>query len=194
MASKKYRTMGDALALPSGTYIRDLTERDLKERLATLTPVVWKRAHNLKKAGLDKITNIPEYHYKGKTHKELQHIYNNIRTWLLERKTSTVRGARQVAEQTMRHLGLDPKSYKNVDPTYVGKVFEEFHKLQNLRPDWFVGNYSEDYLITIVEEVKSRPNMDITDIYNMMVDINRKEQEYNAKVYGDEDISDIFLR
>lgn len=196
MASKKYRTLQDALTLPAGKTIADLDKKDLQERLATVVPVTWKRKANLAKAGLENVSTaeLPDTKYGGKNRSELAHIFAQNKLWLERRDSSTVRGARRIAERTMTNLGFDKKAYKTMDKNLIGKMFEEFHKLQELRPDWFIGKYSEDYLRTIAQELATTGKKDIMDIIDKLTEVRRKEQDYNAKVYGDEDIGDIFLR
>lgn len=189
MANKNYRTVKEALAIPDGKTIQDLSAKDLRDRLQTIVPVTFKREANLRKQGLDVLSTLPETKYRGKTRAELMHIFTHNKYWLEEVQSATVRGAKKIAKRTAENLGINLKQYKSIPYNEISKIFGEFHKLQELRPEWFVGKYSEDYLKTVSTEVLNGTT-DITTIIDKLEKIRRKELQADEELFSDEDFGE----
>jgi len=191
MASKKYRTVAEASYIPEGQYIRDLSAEDLRARLATLMPVVWKRVATIKKSGLDPVAELPPLSYRGKSRAELEHIFFQQRYWLTNRMTSSVKGIRALARQTAKNLGISVNKYKDLTKDQIRGLFETFHKIQEIREDWFTGKYSAKYLKTVRREYLKNPNGDINDIVKKLQKVYEDEQGKNNRIYQNESFTEL---
>lgn len=177
--SKKYKTNKAALSIPQGTYIRDLSKAELTARLQKLQGTVRSRAHRLRQAGYAAVAEIPATSIRGKTRAQLAHQFTATKLWLEGRQTSTVSGARAVFERTAANLGLSTKGLGRMSKKKIGKVFETFHKIQEIRPEWFTGKYSNEYLAEVRKGVEK--GLTVNQIAKQLQDIYDKEVNADSK-------------
>ena len=152
--TKKFKTNKAALYIKEGTYIRDMSKAELTARLKKLQGTVRSRKMRLQKAGYVSVAEIPETRISGKTRSQLAHQFFATKLWLEGRQTSTVKGARAVFNQTARNLGLTTKGLNRMSKKKISNVFETFHKIQEIRPEWFTGKYSNEYLTEVRKGVE----------------------------------------
>ena len=191
MANKKYPTVASAMKLEEGQYVRDLTADDLRMRLQTLSPVVWKRVATIKKSGLTPIADLPQVSYRNKTRSELEHIFWQQREFIQNRETGSVTGIKNIMRETAKNLGMSFKSYRELDEEQIGKIFEVFHKVQELRPEWFTGKYSASYLKKVRLAVLKHGEDDPGEIVKKLQKVYDKEQGKDSKLYGSEQFTSV---
>lgn len=177
----KYKTVKEALTLPEGIYTKNLDDIDLKARLRTIMPVVNKRIKRQKEAGLQTLAKagLPEQSYRGMTHKQLVKQFAKAKWWLEESKTSTIKDIRALQISTIEKLGVDPKTLTKDE---IGKLWENFHRLKELKPNRFTGMYDVAVYMKEIFKRKSATSrhLSVKSLNKILKDtIADEEKKYN---------------
>lgn len=184
MASKKYPTLKAALDLPEGYNIRNLTTADLQARLQTVIPVVWKRAKRFEASGTPMMATPVTSYPRNASRAVLEEIFRQNRDFL-ERKTSTIRGARAVIKETKKRLAERDPAFKDLTAKQTGKVFDILEKIKELRPEWFTSRGDSD---PVLSEILNNVNYRRGAKRNALEIVRELEERYDEEAGDTEDL------